>query len=83
METKIKVVDRTNIVERLEPGDIVKSIEHGAIVLVVRVDVDGHSFDGFVLKKGDYPDKEENSLHLYFATTAFVPFRGVVTLTSE
>lgn len=24
METKIKVVDRTNIVERLEPGDIVK-----------------------------------------------------------
>lgn len=31
METKIKVVDRTDIVERLEPGDIVKSIEHGAI----------------------------------------------------
>lgn len=83
METKIKVVDRTNIEERLEPGDIVRSVQFGAIVLVVRVDTHGESFDGFVLEKGSYVCKEGKTCYPSFETSGFVPFRGVVTLTSE
>lgn len=84
METKIKV--STEIIKGLEtvkPGDVVKSIKYGGIVLVVRKTNDGHFFDGVVLDKGNYTDHEVNDFGIDFVAKNFEPFIGTITLECE
>ncbi|WAX09579.1 hypothetical protein BT638P3_00015 [Bacteroides phage BT638P3] len=84
MATKIKV--STGIEKGLEtvnPGDVVKSIKYGGIVLVVRPTEGGRSFDGVVLDKGSYDDREVNEFRIYFTTKNFEPFIGTITLECE
>lgn len=83
METKIKVTDKAETLEGLKPGDMVKSIQYGAVILVIGTDLMGGTFDGFVLKKGDYVLPSEKTFSSGFYMKNFVPFHGVVTLTSE
>lgn len=81
MATKIEV--STGIEKGLEtvnPGDVVKSIRYGGIVLVVRLTEGGRFFDGVVLDKGSYVDYEVNEFGLDFTTKNFEPFVGTITL---
>lgn len=84
MATKIKVsTEIEKGLETVNPGDVVKSIKYGGIVLVVRSTERGRLFDGVVLDKGSYADYEVNELGLDFDTKSFEPFIGTITLECE
>lgn len=81
MATKIKV--STGVEKGLEtvnPGDVVRSIRYGGVVLVVRPTERGKFFDGVVLDKGSYVDHEVNEFGFDFTTKNFEPFIGTITL---
>lgn len=81
MATKIKVsTGFEKSLETVNPGDVVKSIIWGGIVLVVRPTEEGKFFDGVVLDKGSYVDHEVNEFGLDFAVRNFEPFIGTITL---
>lgn len=84
METKIKVsTEITRSLETVKPGDVVKSIKCGGVVLVIRSSDEGRSFDGFVLDKGEYESHEEKDFVFNFRTDNFEPFIGTITLECE
>lgn len=81
MATKIKVSTGTEKgLETVKPGDVVKSIKYGGVVLVVRTTERGKFFDGVVLDKGSYVDHEVNGFGFDFAAENFEPFIGTITL---
>lgn len=84
MATKIRVsTEIEKGLETVNPGDVVKSIIWGGIVLVVRTTERGRFFDGVVLDNGLYVDHEVNELGLNFTTKNFEPFIGTITLECE
>jgi hypothetical protein len=84
MATKIKVsTEIEKGLETVNPGDVVKSIKHDGIVLVVRPTEEGKFFDGVVLDKGNYVDHEVNEFGFDFAAKNFEPFIGTITLECE
>ena len=84
MGTKIKVsTEIEKGLETVKPGDIVRSIKYGGIVLVVRISEIGKSFDGLVLDKGGYDAHEVNEFVLDFEKKNFEPFVGTITLECE
>lgn len=84
MATKIKVsTEIEKGLETVKPGDVVKSIKYGGIVLVVRITENGKFFDGMVLDKGNYVEHEVNGFELDFTTSKFEPFIGTITLECE
>lgn len=81
MATKIKVsTEIEKGLETVNPGDVVKSIRYGGVVLVVRPIEGGKFFDGVVLDKGKYVDHEVNEFGFDFTTKNFEPFIGTITL---
>lgn len=81
MTTKIKVSTETGKgLETVNPGDVVKNIKYGGVVLVVRPAGGGRFFDGVVLDKGNYVDHEVNEFEFNFITKDFEPFIGTITL---
>lgn len=81
METKIKV--STSFLETVKPGDVVKSINYGSILLVIRATDNGRVFDGFVLDKGNYESYRGREFVLDLITNKFEPFIGTITLECE
>lgn len=82
MGTSIKVSEEiTKGLGEVKRGDVVKSINHGGIVLVVESFSD--TFAGIVLDKGDYVDYEVNEFGFDFAAKNFKPFVGTITLECE
>lgn len=83
METKIKVsTEVTEALTTVKPGDIVKSIKHDGVILVVQTEDEGTSFSGFVLDKGNYTNRHEKAYERGFITSSFKPFIGTITLES-
>ena len=83
METKIKVsTEITEALKTVKPGDVVKSINHGGIILVTETNDSGASFNGLVLDRGSYPDWYEKDYGRGFITSSFIPFIGTITLES-
>jgi hypothetical protein len=81
MATKIKVsTEIEKGLETVNPGDVVKSIKYGGVVLVVSSTEGGKFFDGVVLDKGRYVDHEVNEFGFVFTTKDFEPFIGTITL---
>lgn len=82
MGTKIRVKEEiTEGLETVKPGDIVKSINHGGIVLVT--EAFAGTFAGIVLDKGNYEDWDNNDYVTNFNTGSFKPFTGTITLECE
>lgn len=83
METKIKIsTEITEPLKTVKPGDVVKSINHGGIILVVQTECEGTSFNGLVLDRGNYTDWCEKDYGRGFITSSFRPFIGTITLES-
>lgn len=80
MATKIKV--STGFLETVKPGDVVKSIKYGGILLVIRTTDDGQVFNGFVLK-GDYESHRDREFVFDLTADNFEPFFGTITLESR
>lgn len=75
METKIRVSEViTKGLTEVKRGDVVKSINHGGIVLVVEPSLS--TFSGIVLDKGNYEDWDNMDYATNFNTGSFVPFIG-------
>lgn len=84
METKIKVsTEITEALSTVKPGDVVKSINHGGIILVTEAKDSGDSFNGFILDRGNYANWYEKDYGRGFITSSFVPFIGTITLESH
>lgn len=81
METKIKV--STGFLETVKPGDVVKSINYGSILLVIRATDNGQVFDGFVLDKGNYESHRDKEFVFDLTADKFEPFIGTITLECE
>lgn len=81
METKIKV--STSFLETVKPGDVVKNINYGGILLVIRATDGGQVFDGFVLDKGNYESYRDREFVFDLITDTFEPFIGTITLECE
>lgn len=83
MGTKIKVsTEITEALTTVKPGDIVKSIKHDGVILVVQTEDEGTIFNGLVLDRGDYTDWCEKDYGRRFITSSFKPFIGTITLES-
>lgn len=83
METRIKVsTEITEPLQDVKPGDIVKSINHGGIILVTASYDNGKCFNGIVLDSGKYADWSAKDYGTGFITSNFVPFVGTITLES-
>lgn len=79
MSTKIRVATEiTEGLETVKPGDVVKSINYGCIVLVTETFAD--TFAGIVLDKGNYEDWDDMYYETNFKTGNFKPFTGTITL---
>lgn len=84
METKIKVsTEITETLKDVKPGDLVKSINNGGIVLVVEVHAPGSTFNGLVLDPANFVEWGEKDYVENFVTSCFKPFIGTVTLESR
>lgn len=84
MATKIRVsTEIEKGLETVNPGDVVRSIRYGGVVLVVRPTEMGRSFYGVILDKGNYVGHEVNEFGIDFAAKDFEPFIGTITLECE
>lgn len=82
MATKIRVSEEITIgLVDVKRGDIVKSINHGGIVLVT--ESSSGTFSGIVLDKGNYEDWDNMDYVTNFNTGSFVPFIGKLILDCE
>lgn len=82
MATIIRVsTEITEGLETVKPGDVVKSINHGGIVLITQAF--GGTFAGVVLDKGNYEAWDNMAYVTNFNTGSFKPFTGTVTLECE
>lgn len=84
MKTKIKVsTEVTGVLKTVKPGDVVKSINYGCVILVVQTEDGGTVFNGFVLDKGGYTTLTTKGYGCRFVTSYFKPFIGTITLESR
>ena len=85
MKTRIKV---STEIERgltsVKPGDVVISLEHDVILIVVKTNADGSTFDGLVLDSEEEINHwERYSYRSDFQANWFEPFIGTITLECE
>lgn len=82
MATKIRVSEETTLgLVEVKRGDVVKSINHGGIVLVVEPSLS--TFSGIVLDKGNYEAWDNMDYVTKFDTGSFIPFIGKLILECE
>lgn len=85
MKTRIKV---STEIERgltsVKPGDVVISLEYDVILIVVKTNADGSTFDGLVLDSEEEINHwERYSYRSDFPANLFEPFIGTITLECE